>query len=186
MTASPHRAPFEFYATPPEGTRALLSVEPFAGPVWEPACGDGAMARVLSRAGLLVVATDLIDRGYGTDGINFLTETSNRATHIVTNPPYGWGLGDAFIRHALTLTQATGGKVAMLLDLASLAHPRRHGLYVTNPPSRVYILDELICWPGGINRLTDAQQRYAWVVWDPDQPPPTRLHWLATAPFKDR
>lgn len=34
------RAPFEFYPTPPEATRALLSVEKFEGNIWEPACGD--------------------------------------------------------------------------------------------------------------------------------------------------
>lgn len=34
----PKRAAFEFYPTPPEATRALLSVEQFEGSVWEPAC----------------------------------------------------------------------------------------------------------------------------------------------------
>jgi hypothetical protein len=39
----------DFYPTPPEPTRALLAVEGQRlrqlGAVWEPACGDGAMAR---------------------------------------------------------------------------------------------------------------------------------------------
>lgn len=39
-TRFPKRAPFEFYPTPPEATRALLSVETFDGTIWEPACGD--------------------------------------------------------------------------------------------------------------------------------------------------
>ena len=34
----PRRAAFEFYPTPPEATRALLSVEAFDGSIWEPAC----------------------------------------------------------------------------------------------------------------------------------------------------
>jgi hypothetical protein len=29
-----------FYPTPPEATRALLSVETFDGLIWEPACGQ--------------------------------------------------------------------------------------------------------------------------------------------------
>ena len=37
---TPKRAAFEFYPTPPEATRALLSVETFEGLIWEPACGD--------------------------------------------------------------------------------------------------------------------------------------------------
>src|ERR1700674_2084634 len=112
---SPLRVPFDFYATPPEATRALLSVEDFDGPIWEPACGQGAISRVLVNAGYTVVSTDLIDRGYGTAGIDFLRETTSRAKHIITNPPYGGGVADKFIDRALALTCQTGGKVAMLL-----------------------------------------------------------------------
>lgn len=59
----PQRAPFEFYPTPPEGIRALLSVEAFDGPIWEPACGDGAIARELIAAGYDVVASDITNHG---------------------------------------------------------------------------------------------------------------------------
>ena len=67
----------------------MLAHETFDGPIWEPACGDGAIARVLERAGHRVIATDLIDRGYGEAGVDFLTTAEPRARHIVTNPPYG-------------------------------------------------------------------------------------------------
>jgi len=40
-------------------------VESFEGQIWEPACGDGAISRVLEAAGYQVISTDLIDRGYG-------------------------------------------------------------------------------------------------------------------------
>ena len=72
-----------------------------------------------------------------------------RAKHIVTNPPYGRELADAFVRHAVDLTRDTGGTVAMLLNLASLCHPKRHQLWVENPPTAIYALDELACWPEG-------------------------------------
>lgn len=181
---SPYRVPHDFYPTPPEGTRALLSVEQFDGPIWEPACGDGAIAKVLSRAGYHVVATDLIDRGYGTGGINFLTETTPRAKHIITNPPYGRGMADHFIRHALKLTRETGGTVAMLLDLASLAHPVRHGLWVSNPPAIVYVLDELSFKPAVIAKFND-DIRFCWLVWKPHHQGRPALWWLSTAKFKD-
>lgn len=83
------REPFEFYPTPPEATRALLSVERFEGSIWEPACGDGAISRELEAAGYEVISTDLIDRGYGTGGVDFLKTTEPLARNIVTNPPYG-------------------------------------------------------------------------------------------------
>jgi hypothetical protein len=67
----PRRLPNEFYPTPPEATRALLSVERFDGSIWEPACGEGAIANVLTSAGHKVVATDLVDYGFAISGIDF-------------------------------------------------------------------------------------------------------------------
>ena len=182
----PMRARYEFYPTPPEATRALLSVEQFDGSIWEPACGRGAISMVLEAAGHQVVSTDLIQRDYGTGEIDFLRETESRAKHIVTNPPYGRGLGDAFVRHALHLTRETDGSVAMLLNLASLCHPKRHQLWVENPPAAIYALDELVCWPEGdaaLARSSTAQQRYCWVVWKPHHAGRTSFGWLSTKRF---
>lgn len=179
--ASRFRVPHDFYPTPPEGTRALLSVERFHGSIWEPACGDGAISKVLAAQGYHVVSTDLVHRGYGIGGINFLTETTTRARNIVTNPPYGSGLADAFVRHALHLVAPVGGRVAMLLNLASLAHPMRHHQWTRRPPSNVYILDELTCWPNGVERSFAAEHRYCWAVWKPGHVGHPTLWWLSTA-----
>ena len=180
---SPRRAPYEFYPTPPEATRALLSAVTFDGPIWEPACGEGHISKVLKTEGYDVVSTDLIDYGYGEPGRDFLAERGARAKHIVTNPPYGRGLADAFVRHALKLTAGTGGTVAMLLNITSLCHPRRHAFYLANPPTAIYALDECICWPNGDPgqaTTTIANQRYCWVVWTPDAPIATTFGWLST------
>lgn len=181
---SPGRAPYEFYPTPPEATRALLSVESFDGSVWEPACGEGHISKVLQTAGHDVVSTDLVAYGYGQGGRDFLAEREPLARNIVTNPPYGRGLADAFAKHALKLTADTGGKVAMLLNITSLCHPRRHEFYVAHPPAAIYALDECVCWPNGDPRqatTTIAQQRYCWVVWTPSSPPAeTRFAWVST------
>lgn len=177
---SPFRVPHDFYPTPPEGTRALLSVERFVGTIWEPACGDGAISKALKASGYVVVSTDLINRGYGTSGINFLSETASRARNIITNPPYGSGLADAFAQHALRLVAPTGGSVAMLLNLASLAHPSRHRFWTKRPPAAVYILDELTCWPNGIASGFAAEHRYCWAVWKPGHVGRPVLWWLST------
>src|SRR5262245_5027062 len=170
------RVPFDFYTTPPEATRALLSVEDFDGPIWEPACGNGAISKVLKAHGHSVVSTDLIDRGYGLPGNDFLSAAtlSHILTHrpdikhVVTNPPYGGGMADKFIGRALMLTRQTGGKVAMLLDLASLCHPDRHSKFVSSPPTAIYALDELVCVPNGdrsrIPFMRGAGRRYCWIV----------------------
>lgn len=175
------RAPYDFYPTPPEGTRALLSVEKFSGSIWEPACGDGAISKVLAANGYTVISTDLINRGYGTSGINFLNETAPRARNVITNPPYSSGLADAFVRHALRLVEPTGGSVAMLLNLASLAHPMRHAEWVRRPPAAVYILDQLNCLPNGLPVGLPAEHRYCWTVWRPGHTGRPALWWLTTS-----
>lgn len=159
----------DFFPTPPEATRALLSVESFDGPVWEPACGEGAIASELIAAGHRVVSTDLYAYGFGLAGINFLRETTPRARHVITNPPYGKGLADAFLLHALAMTRITRGKVALLLNLASLAHPRRTPLWRAQPPSCLYAIDGVTCWPEHrYGPMPDhfSRHRYVWAVWD--------------------
>jgi hypothetical protein len=180
---SPNRAPYEFYPTPPAATRALLSAERFDGSVWEPACGQGHISKVLIEAGHWVVSTDLVAYGYGEAGRDFLAEPEPLAKHIITNPPYGRGLADAFVKHALDLTRRTGGKVAMLLTISSLCHPLRHNLFTETPPAAVYCLDKCECWPEGNARkatATLATQRYCWVVWEGGLPAATVLRWLST------
>ncbi len=183
----PNRAPFEFYPTPPEAVRALLSVEQFDGPIWEPACGDGAIARALTAGGYDVIATDIADYGFGVPGIDFLCEPTMRARHIVTNPPYGRGLADRFVGQALRLTRTTGGSVAMLLNLASLCHPSRHPKFIHTPPAAIYGLDALVCYPNGNPQeatTQTAQHRYCWVIWKAGHMGRPSFWWLSTAEFR--
>lgn len=105
----------DLYETPEEATRALLAAEPLRNRVWEPACGRGAISRVLiTEGGCDVVSTDLVERGYGQGGVDFLMEYAAPANveTIVTNPPFK--LADEFVRHALRLAP----KVVMLLRWA--------------------------------------------------------------------
>lgn len=184
----PNRAAYEFYPTPPEATRALLSVESFDRDIWEPACGQGHIAKEFESAGHTVVSTDLVDYGFGQSGRDFLQEQVPLAKHIVTNPPYGRGLADAFTRHALKLTAKTGGSLALLMNLAGLCHPIRHDFYVSRPPAVIYALDECTCWPYGDPARASrsiAHQRYCWMVWKPSHRGDTRFRWLSTRPFRD-
>lgn len=183
----PFRIPNEFYPTPPEATRALLSVEKFDGDVWEPACGDGRIAKVLSEHGHGVIATDLHAYGVGTSGIDFLREKRARAKHIVTNPPYGYGLLNRFIDRALALTQETGGKVAMLLNMDSLCHRQRTAEWKRTPPARLYAIDDIVCWPTeryGPPPPHFIKHRYVWVVWTPQHTGPSSFWWLSGAEFR--
>ncbi len=183
----PRRIPNEFYPTPPEAVRALLSVESFDGSIWEPACGEGAISKVLMDAGHRVMSTDRYAYGFGEAGVDFLAEQTPRAKHIVTNPPYGFGLADAFLFKALALTRKTGGKVAFLLNLASLCHPSRTGLWREMPPARIYAIDGVVCWPEhryGPAPEAFTRHRYCWVVWTAERPDATRFGWLSAGDFR--
>ena len=70
------RAKHDYYATPPEAVEELLKVEKFTKKVWECACGEGHISKVLKAHGYEVISTDLIDRGFGEGYVDFLkTET---------------------------------------------------------------------------------------------------------------
>ena len=79
--------PDGFHPTPPRGTHALLAVEILPGMLWECACGDGDISRILESAGFEVISTDLVNRGFGRGGHDFLADHTTFADHIVTNPP---------------------------------------------------------------------------------------------------
>ncbi len=89
-SGSPRRPESDFYPTPVWATEALLKCEQFVGDIWEPACGLGAMSKVLEQAGYCVKSTDLYEYGYGEAGWDFISALScyKQVPNIVTNPPY--------------------------------------------------------------------------------------------------
>ena len=103
----------DFFPTPAWATHALLENEHFEGEVWECACGDGAMSRVLESRDLPVISSDLYERGYGESGRDFLTATRT-AENIITNPPYN--AAEAFVRVGL---QRSRRKLAFCCALPS-------------------------------------------------------------------
>ena len=104
----------DFYPTPENATESLLDRQKFDGDIWECACGDGAMSKVMESYRYNVLSTDLIDRGYGQSGIDFLLETQ-KVDNIVTNPPFS--LAMEFTLKALELAR---NKVVMLSKVSYL------------------------------------------------------------------
>lgn len=99
------RAAADFYATPPEAVEMLLGLEDFSERIVEPCCGMGHIGKVLEAHGHQVDARDLIDRGYGTGGMDFLRcADMGLDADIVTNPPYS--MAREFVEKSL---QVVGG-----------------------------------------------------------------------------
>lgn len=55
----------DFYATPPIIIEKLLLKEEIVGSVYEPACGEGHISKVLINKGINVFSSDLYYRGFG-------------------------------------------------------------------------------------------------------------------------
>lgn len=167
----------DFYKTPPRATLALLSVETFDSPIWEPACGDGAISSVLEAAGHTVVSTDLVDRGYGAPRRDFLMELTLMAPTVITNPPFK--LADEFVLHAMHLGAR---KVAIFQRTAWLEGTKRHGhLWSKFPPARVWVFSSRVTlWRGDDVNAKDkgGVMSLAWFVFDRGHIGSPALGWL--------
>lgn len=166
----------DYYATDPRAVELLLENEIFTGPIWEPACGEGHISKVLEAAGKIVRSTDLIDRGYGLGGLDFLTyQGSGLRCDIITNPPYKFAR--EFVEKALSVV-APGHKVAMFLKLTFLEGQGRRELFRATPPQTVYVSSSrLECGKNGIFTGSSAVA-YCWMVWEKGVNGQTIIKWI--------
>lgn len=122
----------DYYATEPAATEWLTRLEHFDGPILEPSCGEGHISRALMAAGYEVESRDLIDRGFGTGGCDFLAiDNLTWPGDIVTNPPYKYA--QEFVEKAIAIIP-TGRKVAMFLKLTFCEGKARKALFRNCPP----------------------------------------------------
>ena len=164
----------DFFPTPAWATYALIDNENFEGDIWECACGNGAMSKVLAEANPKVTSSDLFDRGFGEAGHDFLT-SNRRFGNIITNPPYNSAEG--FVKSGVKNSEK---KFALLLRLAFLEGANRQKtIFTKHPPSRLWIFSERITfYPHGAVQKGTGTTAYAWFVWDKDAPGSTELKWL--------
>lgn len=168
-SGNPNREKDDFYATPNWAIDALLNREAFEGEIWEPACGDGAICKRLEHYGYKnIYATDLIDRGYGDGGLDFMN-MRREAQNIITNPPFK--IGTKFTIHALNLAQK---KVCIFNKLSFLeGKERRDRLFSQNKLECVYVFGERVGFNGGGGMLA-----FAWFVFDKRYDGKPRLEWI--------
>lgn len=162
-----NREAFDYYATDLKAVEMLLELEQFAPVIWEPACGEGHISKVLQAHGYEVISTDLVYRGFGDpEPLDFLKETlEGFEGDIITNPPYSAGL--EFVQRALESIRP-GGKVAMFLKVQFLEGQKRGAFFKDTPPRTVYISrSRLSCAKNGdFERFPDSAIAYAWYVWE--------------------
>ena len=174
------RESHDYYATDPAALEALMKHKDLPPVVYECACGAGHLSRVLEAHGHKVYSTDLIDRGYGEGGIDFLQvqNVPKGCKCILTNPPYKY-TGE-FIAHAMDILPE-GGEAIYLLNVNILAGKDRfRRFYSKGLLSDVYLFVKRIkCAKNGL--FADSQSsavNYAWFVFRKGYNGSTLLHWI--------
>lgn len=135
------------------------------------------MSKELKKYGYNVRSTDLVDRGYGEEEIDFLQYNELWHGDIVTNPPYKYG--QEFIEHALAIIP-DGNKVAMFLKVQFLEGKARKNMFKNNPPKYVFVSSSrLNCAKNGdFNKCKSSAVAYAWYVWEKGYKGKTTVDWI--------
>jgi len=170
--ASGKRKKSDFYETPYSITRHLLNVEDFDYKltICEPACGDGAIVKVLQEKTNNVVFYDIEK--------NFLTEIE-QYDYIITNPPFS--ISYEFIQKAKIVAKK---KFAFLLPLSYLHGKKRYDDIYSDkdyPLKKVYVftrypmLGEKLREDGKYNT---GMMVYAWFIFEKGYSGPSIIDWI--------
>lgn len=168
MGASNHsefeRVQHDYYATDPQAVEELLKVESFDKNILEPCCGEGHISKVLEKHGYMVESSDLIDRGFGRGGLDYLTISSWHGD-IITNPPYKHA--KEFVEHSIKIINP-GKRVAMLLKIQFLESVKRRELFEENPPKVIYVFSKRTSCArnGDFTNYPSSAVCYCWYIWE--------------------
>jgi len=171
----------DYYATDPKAAVLLLELEKFSENIWECACGEGHLSQVFEKAGYKVRSSDLMDRGFGETGVDFLSEENKFWDgDIITNPPYKYA--QEFIQKSLDIIP-NGKKVAMFLKVQFMEGKGRKNMFISNPPKVVYVSSSrLLCAKNAeFDKMIangGSAVAYAWYIWEKGFDGVTQLKWF--------
>lgn len=172
----------DYYATDPDAINRLLSIVQIdnSKKVWEPCCGEGNLSKRLEEFGYEVVSTDLIDRGFGTGGVDFLKFPNSNCFDgtILTNPPYKMAL--EMCKKALDVVTA-GNRVYMFLRIQFLETSTRADWFKSGKSGlkTVYVFGKRIgCWMNNKNTGASSAQAYCWFEFEKGYVGDAILKWI--------
>ena len=164
----------DFYPTPSYVVEELLRREKFIGNIWECACGEGDISKVLLKENYDVISTDLIDRGFGKQ-LDFL-KSDFISDNIITNPPYKDSL-----KFVLKAKKQCTKKIAMFLKTVWLESESRYEMFQDTefPLKTVYQFSKRVSlYKEGIEMKNSGMIAYAWYVWDKDYKGKPTIEWI--------
>lgn len=171
------------FPTPPWATRAL--VEHVLGDkaalerssVWEPACGQGHMAKVLWEYFAEVRASDVHPYGYGKVQ-DYLTTPFEvgMVDWVITNPPFR--LAEDFIIKSLKVARRGVAILARTVFIESVGRHERI-FKVTPPTTFAQFTERVPMVKGRLDKKASTATGYGWLVWDKcDSASHPRLSWI--------
>ena len=181
---SEERGENDYYATDPIAIDKLLSVEKPNERIWEPACGGGHLAERLKEKGYRVRSTDIVDRGYCDEIVDFLSDshdTIDLTYDILTNPPYKQAT--EFVIKALEVLPARC-KCYMFLKLTFLESEKRYKqIFKDNPPIRIHVFSKRVACAknGDFSRVKESGgsvSANSWFVWEKGYKGTTTVDWI--------
>lgn len=160
----------DYYATDPNSLKEFLKAlkrDNFTlhNDIWECACGEGHLSKVLISEGYNVYSSDLIDRNYGKGKIDFLKVNKKWKGDILTNPPYKYA--KEFVEKSLQLIDKDN-YVIMYLKIQFLEGQKRRKLFNKFPPKYVYINSaRQTCYINGdMSKRMSSASCFCWFIWE--------------------
>ena len=185
-TVNHKRVENDYYATDPKSVKALFKAHKIKSKsFYEPCVGAGHISKVIRKKfkKATIFESDLVDRGCGTGGVNFLTDdvlNTKKVDWIVTNPPYKHAL--EFIDKSLELTKIG---VAMFLKIQFLESQGRKEWFKKKPPKYVYVFSKRQDpWRNGDELNPETGKKwgstmcFAWFVWEHGFTGETVIRWI--------
>lgn len=142
-----------------------ISGGPLHRPIHDPACGEGRIVEAARRAGYVATGSDLVDRGYGTGGIDFYKDRTPRSS-LVCNPPYGQEAAEAFLAHGFEVVAR--GEIAIIVTTPFVCCQHRyHRFYAKTPPGLILPIWKRPSMPPGDSNSPprNGTADYLWLLW---------------------
>tara|TARA_Y100000114_G_C11653980_1_gene275673 strand:+ start:77 stop:667 length:591 start_codon:yes stop_codon:yes gene_type:complete len=174
----------DFYATDPQSVLMFLKKIRkdnicLSNHIWENACGDGAIAKVLKSQGYSVFSTDIFERGYADALLDFTFEPSfTWMGDVMTNPPYKHSID--FVKNSIRAVPK-GNLVIMYLRLQFVEGIKRRSLYEDFPPKYIYVHSSRQKTYKNNDKEAGKNANavcFAWFIWEKGYRGDTVLRWL--------
>ena len=171
----------DYYATDPHSLEIFLDKLDKDGiklhkSIWECACGEGHLSKILKDKGYDVYSSDKIDRGYGVVE-DFLESIKFWNGDILTNPPYKYA--QEFVEKAIQLVN-NGNYVIMYLKIQFLEGKSRRKLFDKYPPKYVYVNSaRQTCYINGdMSKKMSSASCYCWFIWEKGNYSEPIIRWI--------